>query len=354
MSFTTAPLPCADSPLSVAGSNTAPSIADSFVLVVGGLGYIGSQTSWELLKAGFNVIIIDDMDKYSRNVLDKLEDSLMHRYPLGASRPIIDFYEADYRDQHTMRAILSKYRDWWQGPSHSASSITMRSAITGVIHFTTHKATPPIDYHTKNVNGMIDFCATLYEFGIKNLIFSSPDSVYGELASQGQERLLENYCDRSFIGLTKQYARTKWMCEAILQDIAESDSQWTITSLRYLNPSQLGEEDAQAAGNVIPVVINDISDESPLSICGTDWHAGDGAAMHDFIDDISDLARGHVAALIANKELENGFKTFNIDTRTGHSVKEIIAIIGRVSGIPIPTKGRAKWECQEMDGRQVF
>jgi UDP-glucose 4-epimerase len=323
------------------------SVLSDFVLVVGGLGYIGSHTSWELLKAGFNVIIVDNLSNSFRSVRDRLEHLRVKYYQSQVLQPTLDFYEADYRDQRTMRAIVSKYST--QLETHqSKSPASGNSTITGVIHFAAYKAVTesfqkPLDYYANNVAGMIDFCTLLDQFCIKTLVFSSSATVYGELANKGG-RLLEEYCDSSSCrGLTSPYGRTKWMCEAILNDIAVSDPEWTVIALRYFNPigcdesGMLGEDPRDTPNNLMPIVVKVMTGELPvLNVYGSDWDTVDGTAIRDFVH-VSDLARGHLAALNAKEKLGQGFKTFNLGTGTGHSVKEVVASMERVSGRAIPT-----------------
>lgn len=157
--------------------------AKNFVLVTGGLGYIGSHTSWELLKAGFNVVIVDNLSNSFWNVLDKLDDLRTSRFGLKPGQPALHFYEADYRDQRTMRNILSKYS---RKLEHQALPMengnTTHSAITGVIHFAAYNAVAksfqtPLEYYANNVSGMVDFCVLLNEFGIKTFVLSSSATV---------------------------------------------------------------------------------------------------------------------------------------------------------------------------------
>lgn len=298
------------------------------------------------MKAGFHVIIVDNLSNSFRSVLDRLKSLRMKYYQSEDIQPFLDFYEADYRDQRAMRAILSKYS--LQPEFRSTSAFHGNSTITGVIHFAAHKAVSesfqkPLDYYANNVGGMIDFCAILGEFCIKTFVFSSSATVYGEFANKGG-RLLEEYCDnRGCSGLTNPYGRTKWMCEAILNDLAASDPEWAIIALRYFNPigcdesGVLGEDPRDTPNNLMPIVVKVMTGELlVLNIYGTDWDTPDGTAIRDFIH-VSDLARGHVAALLAKKKLGSGFKTFNLGTGTGHSVKEIITSMERVSGRTIPT-----------------
>jgi UDP-glucose 4-epimerase len=282
--------------------------ANGFILVVGGLGYIGSHTSWELLKSGQNVIIIDNLGNSDKSVLDKLKALMDSHFKPGDTRPILDFYETDYRDQDLVRNILSKYEIF--SSSNVDRLASPQSMITGVIHFAAYKAVAesfkkPLQYYANNVGGMVDFCSTLSEFGIKTFVFSSSATVYGELANKGG-RLLEEQCDNTGCsGLTNPYGRTKWMCEAILNDLANSDPEWTIIALRYFNPigcdgsGILGENPRDVPNNLMPVVVNAMAGKIPvLNIFGTDWDTTDGTAIRDFIH-VSDLAVGHLAALKA-------------------------------------------------------
>ncbi|RFU27982.1 hypothetical protein B7463_g8367, partial [Scytalidium lignicola] len=326
------------------------SSGDDFILVVGGLGYIGSHTSWELLKAGQNVIIIDNLSNSNLDVFHKLRSLRNRHFKTRRSRPLLDFFKADYRDQQQLRPILTRYGN--PLASHVESS---QSTISGVIHFAAYKSVgesfeKPLEYYANNVGGMIDFCTTLAEFNIKTFIFSSSATVYGSLASK-EGRFVEKQCDRSScVGLTNPYGRTKWMCEAILNDLAASDPSWTIMALRYFNPigcdpsGLLGEDPRDTPNNLMPIVIKAMMGESPaLNIFGTDWDTPDGTAIRDFIH-VSDLANGHLAALKAAKSFTSGYHTFNLGTGSGHSVKNVINAMEQASGrtVPIKVSGRRK------------
>ena len=310
-----------------------------FILVVGGLGYIGSHTVWELLKAGKNVAVVDNCSNSYIQVFEKLRYLHLHQLPLSKRRPTLAFHQIDYRDDKKLRNILSLYH----GIGSNATWVSSR--ISGVIHFAAHKAVAesfekPLDYYENNVSGVVQMCRTMSEFGIKNLVFSSSATVYGELADNGG-RLFEQQCDSSgAIGLTNPYGRTKWMCEAILSDLAFSDPEWKIIALRYFNPigcdesGILGEDPRGAANNLMPVVVRTMTgDISELKVFGTDWDTRDGTAIRDFIH-VSDLAAGHLAAL---EGIRNGYHVFNLGTGTGYSVNEIVDTMKIVSGRPIPT-----------------
>jgi len=323
--------------------------------VVGGLGYIGSHTSWELLKKGQNIVIIDNLRNSDLKVLDQLESLVSNHYKERSTRPILDFHRGDYRDPQLLRTVLTKYGK--SLPLSSGFSGPSGSKISGVIHFAAYKSVAesfkkPLNYYANNVCGLVDFCSTLSEFGIKTLIFSSSATVYGELANKGG-RLLEEQCDSSScVGLTNPYGRTKWMCEAILNDLAISDPTWTIMALRYFNPigcdesGKLGENPRDTPNNLMPIVVKAMLGEIPaLNVFGTDWDTPDGTAIRDFIH-VSDLAAGHLAALKAteNPEFSTGYHVYNLGTGTGHSVKEIVTAMQNVSGRTIPTNETARRE----------
>jgi UDP-glucose 4-epimerase len=212
---------------------------------------------------------------------------------------------------------------------------------------------------------MVNFLALLEEFDIKNFVFSSSACVYGSKANEGVP-LREEHCVHEYheyteggerrtqepgvFGLTSPYSRTKWMCEAILADLAKSDPSWNITALRYFNPvgchesGLLGEDPRQQPTNLVPVVIQVLTGaRDQLEIFGTDWDTSDGTAVRDFIH-VVDLARGHVAALAAaaKGDIPEPFRTYNLGSGTGHTVKEVVQSIQKASAetIPIVEVGR--------------
>lgn len=267
-----------------------------------------------------------------------------------------------------MKAILNKYCR-----SSSIQGETC-SSITGVIHFAAYKSVAesvqyPLKYYSNNVGGLIDFCSLLSDFGIKTFIFSSSATVYGDVANSKGGRIPEEFCTHKpttffdsqgqkcttiggCTGLTNPYGRTKWMCEAILNDVAAADPEWTIFTLRYFNPigcdpsGMLGEDPRSTPNNLMPVVVKVMTDELPvLNIFGTDWDTEDGTAIRDFIH-VSDLARGHTAALAAaaskHTSYQGGFRTFNLGSGKGHSVLEVVAAMEVASGkqISVQPMGR--------------
>lgn len=337
-----------------------------FIAVVGGLGYIGSHTCLELLKAGFNVVIIDNLSNSYRSVFDRLGE-LSEKYceTNGRPAPLLRFYEADYRDDATIREILTEFI---KPPSLEENpDDALRSRIKGVIHFGGYKSVSesikqPLRYYNNNVAGMIQLCLTLDEFNIKTLIFSSSATVYGSLANIGVP-IREEYCTHqteTFIdhdgkskttlggcsGLTNPYGRTKWMCEAILSDLAIADPAWTIIALRYFNPvgcdasGLLGEDPRCVPTNLMPVVMRVMEGVDPeLKVFGTDYPTHDGTAVRDFIH-VTDLARGHIAALAAAADgrVPKGFRTYNLGSGSGQSVFDVVSAVEKLSSTKIPLR----------------
>ena len=255
-----------------------------FIMVVGGLGYIGSHTVLELLKANYNVLVIDDLSNSYETVLHRIKAlATEHFATTDKPVPALHFQHMDYRSP-LMRSILASYSSYrvcskpsaatanrfpYSALQRTDSGIDMepedtpeptlqrQSRITGVIHFAAYKSVEesirmPLKYYMNNVCGMVEFLGLLEEFGIKNFVFSSSATVYGEGANCGvplREELcvhhnetfsddegLERQAIPGVMGLTSPYGRSKFMCESILADIARSDASWSITALRYFNP----------------------------------------------------------------------------------------------------------------------
>lgn len=283
-----------EDPLDITGDNSR------FIMVVGGLGYIGSHTVLELLKENYNVLVIDDLSNSYHSVLHRIK-ALAAEHFAGQNRhmPALHFRQLDYRSP-SMRSVLSSYVSYAlrskpksEGPSAESVEAPQKfndhegaqrvdatndledmtrpenaedqeetifrreSRITGVIHFAAFKSVEesirlPLKYYGNNVCGLVDFLSLLQEFGIKNFVFSSSATVYGDVANSGIP-LREEFCvhhpetyydndggarraSPGVLGLTSPYGRTKFMCESILADIARADPSWSITALRYFNP----------------------------------------------------------------------------------------------------------------------
>ncbi|PGH09660.1 UDP-glucose 4-epimerase GalE [Helicocarpus griseus UAMH5409] len=327
---------------------------DRYILITGGLGFIGSHTTLELLKAGYNVIVIDNMTNSYQEVFKRIQMLAMkHHDGNGTQMPSIELHEHDYRDTTQLRALLRRY----ENRSRLGSP---QSKIKGVIHFAAHKSVEesikdPLKYYANNVSGLVEFVDILGVFGIKTFIFSSSATVYGTLANSGVP-LEEGLCIHSqdsetdtqpgCVGITNPYGRTKWMCEAILADVAASDPTWTVVALRYFNPigcdpsGLLGEDPRGVPTNLLPVVIKVLTGElQELKIFGSDWDTPDGTAVRDFIH-VTDLARGHIAALSTAIEgsLQSNFRTFNLGTGHGHTVMEVVSAMESASSRKIAKK----------------
>ncbi|EMD59828.1 hypothetical protein COCSADRAFT_254700 [Bipolaris sorokiniana ND90Pr] len=369
-------------------------VSSSFIMVVGGLGYIGSHTTLELLKEGYNVLVIDDLSNSYQNVLTRVK-FLAEEFckEQGRQLPALHFQQLDYRSPQ-MKTVLANYSSYsvsskpvsslarrfpytnlqrtdsgieMETDDHQEPVIERRSRITGVIHFAAYKSVEesirtPLRYYSNNVCGLVDFLGLIEEFGIKNFVFSSSATVYGEGANCGvplREELCvhhpETFVDGEgrerqvlpgVLGLTSPYGRSKFMCESILADLAVADPTWSITALRYFNPvgchesGILGEDPRQKPSNLIPVIATVMTGARPvLDIFGTDWNTPDGTAVRDFIH-VVDLARGHIAALAASAagRTKAPFRTYNLGTGNGHTVREVLHSLEEVSQRKIPAR----------------
>ncbi|WOO86364.1 UDP-glucose 4-epimerase [Vanrija pseudolonga] len=268
--------------------------------------------------------------------------------------PSLRFENLDYRSQD-LAALLDEYA--------ISGSSALRSRISGVIHFAAFKSvsesiSQPIDYYRNNVCGLVDLVALLNTYGIHKFVFSSSATVYGTKADLGQplseydvvhhpESFLDRQGDVSHAtpgvtGLTSPYGRTKYFGKAILADVAYSaPSKWSIVALPYFNPigcdasGLLGEDPRGVPTNLFPVITNVLTGRRDhLDVCGSDWDTRDGTAIRDFIH-VSDLARGHIAALDTN--ISAPFRTFNLGTGNGTTVAEAIHALEQASGRKVPS-----------------
>ncbi|RHZ70745.1 hypothetical protein CDV55_108205 [Aspergillus turcosus] len=326
---------------------------EDYVLVTGGLGFIGSHTCLELMKAGYNVLIVDDLSNSYRHVFPRiLLAAKLHFDCTGGQCPKATLYDVDYRDMSAMRTLLDSYI---LDPS------TKQSAIIGVIHFAAFKQVEesirtPLKYYRNNINGLVDLLFLLDQYRITTFIFSSSANVYGKLA-ENRPILHEEECmhqpelnhpaqEATNPQITNPYGRTKLFGEAILADLARANPAWTIIALRYFNPigcdasGLLGEDPKVSPSNLVPALVDILTGKrAELLIYGSDWDTADGTPIRDFIH-VSDVARGHTAALAAAREgrVRDGFRTFNLGTGSGHSVLELVHAMEGVSGRVIPRR----------------
>lgn len=330
-----------------------------YILVIGGLGFTGSHTTLELLKEGYNVVIVDNMSNSHDSAFTNIQ-RLASKYwaSQGRACPCLKLHKVEYRS-HVMRTILGRYAV--QDP---VLSKTRLCHITGVIHFAAFKSVEestkkPLGYYQNNVLGLIDLLAVLGDFGIQNLVFSSSATVYGSMLN-GEEPVREEQLvhhetvdevKRSTLvpgvrGLTSPYGRTKYFSEAILADVALADPSWRITALRYFNPvgcepsGTLGEDPRQEPTTLFPVIAQVLKGErAALDIFGSDWDTCDGTAVRDYIH-VVDLARGHLAALAkaGTRPAEQAFRAYNLGTGQGSTVAQVVSSMERAASRSIPVR----------------
>ena len=281
------------------------------IFVTGGAGYIGSHTCVELLQAGYDVVIADNLSNSKISVLDRIET-------ITGRRPI--FYHADCRDRAALKGIFAAH------------------PCDAVIHFAGLKAVgesvaQPLCYYDNNIGSTIALCEAMAACGLKRIVFSSSATVYGDPATVpiGEEFPLAP---------SNPYGRTKLMIEEILRDLRIADPAWQIILLRYFNPvgahesGLMGEDPAGIPNNLMPYISHvAVGKLSRLSVFGNDYDTPDGTGVRDYIH-VVDLALGHLRAL---EEIRHAtFATYNLGTGRGYSVLEMIKAFEKVSGRPIP------------------
>ena len=282
------------------------------ILVTGASGYIGSHTCVELLTAGYSVVALDNLSNSSPEALKRVEKITGH---------VIPFYEVDVRDRVALQALLKTHR------------------IDATIHFAGLKAVGesvamPLTYFENNVGGTITLLQALGEAGVKNFLFSSSATVYGDPESVP-------ITESARVSVTNPYGRSKLMVEQVLDDLARSDPSWAIGALRYFNPvgahpsGLIGEDPRGIPNNLMPFISQvAVGRREKLSVFGDDYPTPDGTGVRDYIH-VVDLALGHLAAL---KELfgsGRGF-TLNLGTGQGYSVLEMVRAFEEASGRPVP------------------
>jgi UDP-glucose 4-epimerase len=285
----------------------------SRVLVTGGAGYIGSHTCIELMAAGHQVVVVD-------NLCNSKQESLV-RVERIAGQPLRAFVQADIRDRTAMRAVFAAHD------------------IDAVIHFAGLKAVgesvaKPLEYYDNNVSGTVALCEVMAEAGVKTLAFSSSATVYGDPASVP---IREDFPT----GPTNPYGRSKWMVEHLLQDLVVADPSWRIALLRYFNPvgahesGLIGEDPNGLPNNLMPFVSQvAVGKLAELQVFGGDWPTPDGTGVRDYIH-VLDLAQGHVRAIDYLAE-HPGLLTVNLGTGHGYSVLEVVRAFEQASGRAVP------------------
>ena len=286
------------------------------ILVTGGAGYIGSHTCVELLNAGHQVIAVD-------NLYNSKEESLKRVQNITGKT--LEFYPVDMLDKKGLEAVFSQHK------------------IDAVIHFAALKAVgesvrEPLRYYHNNLSGTLTLCQVMANHGVKNLVFSSSATVYGNAAPP-----LREDAARNIEAVTNPYGRSKLIAEEILRDLYISDQSWNIILLRYFNPvgahksGQIGEDPSGVPNNLMPYVAQvAVGKLKELPVYGNDYPTPDGTGIRDYIH-VVDLAIGHVKAL--NKMKDNpGVAAYNLGTGRGYSVLEVIQAFEKASGQTIAYK----------------
>ena len=283
------------------------------ILVTGGAGYIGSHTVVELQTAGYDVVVLDNLSNSSEKSLQRVEKI--------TGKPVT-FYKADILDRDALNAVFEK------------------ESFDSCIHFAGLKAVgesvqKPWEYYENNIAGTLTLVDVMRKHGVKNIIFSSSATVYGDPAFVPiTEECPKGQC-------TNPYGWTKSMLEQILMDIQKADPEWNVVLLRYFNPigahksGMIGENPNGIPNNLMPYITQvAVGKLKELGVFGNDYDTPDGTGVRDYIH-VVDLAKGHVKAL---KKIEEkaGLKVYNLGTGIGYSVLDIVKNFEEATGVKIP------------------
>lgn len=283
------------------------------VLVTGGMGYIGSHTCVQMIEAGMQPIIVDNLCNAKAEVLNRIE-------ALTGNRP--SFYQGDIRDESFLDSVFAQH------------------SIDAVIHFAGLKAVgesvaKPLEYYDNNVNGSLVLARCMRKAGVKSIVFSSSATVYGDPSSVPITE------DSPTGATTNPYGRSKYMVEQCLSDVFHADSDWSITLLRYFNPvgahpsGTMGEDPQGIPNNLMPFIAQvAVGRREKLSVFGNDYPTPDGTGVRDYIH-VMDLADGHIAALKAVGD-QAGLHIYNLGTGKGSSVLEMVQAFAAACDKPVP------------------
>lgn len=286
------------------------------ILVTGGAGYIGSHTCLELLNAGYEVTVVDNLSNSSVESLRRVEKLTGKK---------ISFHEADVLDEEALGAVFAQYKDGFAGLIHFAGLKAVGESVE-----------QPLRYYHNNITGTLALCRVMEKHGLKNIIFSSSATVYGDPATVP--------IDESFpLSCTNPYGRTKLMVEEMLADLHVADNEWNVCLLRYFNPvgahksGLIGEDPHDIPNNLMPYISQvAVGKLKELSVYGGDYPTADGTGVRDYIH-VVDLAKGHVCAI--DKLLKpNGVMVYNLGTGKGYSVLDMVKAFGEACGKDIAHK----------------
>ena len=283
------------------------------ILVTGGAGYIGSHTCVELLNAGYDVVVVDNLCNSCKEALDRVQE---------ITGKTVKFYETDVLDREGLNRIFDAEK------------------IDSVIHFAGLKAVgesvaKPLEYYHNNITGTLILCDVMRSHGVKSIVFSSSATVYGTPAFVP----ITEECPKGIC--TNPYGWTKYVCEQILRDYVVADPSWSVVLLRYFNPigahqsGLIGEDPRGVPNNLMPYISQTaIGRRECLSVFGDDYDTPDGTGVRDYIH-VMDLARGHVAAIAYMAE-HTGESIFNLGTGKGYSVLEMVHAFETANHVHVP------------------
>lgn len=284
------------------------------VLVTGGAGYIGSHTVLELLNDDHEVIVIDNLSNSNKEALNRVKK---------ITGKNLFFYEEDLLNKEALDSIFKNHE------------------INSVIHFAGYKAVgesvaQPLKYYDNNITSTINLCAVMKKHGVKNIVFSSSATVYGD---PHKVPITEDFP----LSATNPYGRTKLFIEYILKDLNIADDSWNIALLRYFNPvgahksGLIGEDPNDIPNNLVPYISQvAVGKLKELSIFGDDYPTADGTGVRDYIH-VVDLAIGHLKAL-EKLETSPGLVIYNLGTGNGYSVLDMVKAFEAASGKKVPYK----------------
>ncbi len=283
------------------------------ILVTGGAGFIGSHTVVELLDAGYDVVVLDNLSNSSEKSLERVKD---------ITGKAVTFYKADILDRDALEEIFAK------------------EDITACIHFAGLKAVgesvaKPWEYYENNIAGTLTLVDVMRKHNCKNIIFSSSATIYGDPAFVP----ITEECPKGVC--TNPYGWTKSMLEQILSDMQKADPEWNVIILRYFNPigahksGRIGENPNGIPNNLMPYITQvAVGKRAELGVFGNDYDTHDGTGVRDYIH-VVDLAIGHVKAY--QKILSNpGLGIYNLGTGTGYSVLDVVKNFEAATGVKIP------------------
>jgi UDP-glucose 4-epimerase len=283
------------------------------ILVTGGAGYIGSHVVVELIKAGYHPVVLDNFSTSDKSSIPRIEKLV--------GQPL-KVYEADYQNS----AVLS--------------SAINQETIDGIIHIAAYKAVgesvaQPLKYYQNNVAGFIALLETALAAGVNNFVFSSSAAVYGNPPTAA-------VTEEAPTKPENPYGWSKLMCDIVLRDCCRANPDIKGIDLRYFNvvgsheSAIIGESPKGKPQNLLPIIVEAVAANSPLTIFGNDYPTADGTCLRDYIH-VVDLAKAHVAALTnARRQTSGDFKVYNLGTGKATSVLELIEAFERVNGVQVP------------------